>query len=54
MKLIRGTFLPWCGVIIYDTTTDILYHILVQKNPTTGAPFIEIKGKKVYKEDLIS
>lgn len=52
LKLIQGSFLEGCGVVVRNVETDGIYHLLVHKEKATGKLFVEIDEKKFYKEDM--
>lgn len=52
LKIIQGSFLDGCGVIVLDTKTDSIYHLLVHKEGETGRLFVEIGGKKYYESEV--
>lgn len=52
LKIVQGSFLEGCGVIVRDTETDNIYHLLVHKEKKTDRLFVEIGEKKYYKEDM--
>lgn len=51
-KVISGSFLKGCGVVVWDLETDKIYHTLVLRNKETGLLFAEISGKVHYKEEF--
>ena len=53
LKIVQGSFLEGCGVIVRDTETDNIYHLLVHKEQKTDRLFVEIGEKKYYKEKII-
>jgi len=50
LKLIQGSFLEGCGVIVRDA--DGIYHLIVHKEKGTDKLFVEIGEKKFYEEDI--
>lgn len=52
LKLIQGSFLEGCGVIVRNIETDGIYHLLVHKEKETDRLFVEINEQKFYKEDI--
>ena len=52
LKIIQGSFLEGCGVIVRNVETDGTYHLLVHKEKETDRLFVEIKEKKYYEEDI--
>lgn len=52
LKLIQGSFLEGCGVILRNVETDEIYHLLVHKEKATGKLFVEIREQKFYEEDI--
>ena len=53
LKIIQGSFIEGCGVIVNDTETDEFYHLLVHKEKETDKLFVEIGEKKYYEEGVI-
>ena len=52
LKLIQGSFLEGCGVIVRNVDTDGTYHLIVHKEKKTCKLFVEIGEQKFYKEDI--
>ena len=52
LKLIQGSFLKGCGVIVRNVETDGIYHLLVHKEKRTSKLFVEIGEQKFYEEDI--
>lgn len=52
LKLIQGSFLEGCGVIVRKENTDSMYHLLVHKEKKTDRLFVEIGEQKFYEEDI--
>lgn len=52
LKLIQGSFLEGCGVIVRNVETDKIYHLLVHKEKEADRLFVEIGGQKFYKEQI--
>lgn len=52
LKLIQGSFLEGCGVIVRNIKTDGIYHLLVHKEKGTDKLFVEISEQKFYEEDI--
>ena len=52
LKLIQGSFLEGCGVIVRDVITDAYFHLLVHKETESDRLFIEVCEQRFYKEDV--
>lgn len=52
LKLIQGSFLEDCGVIVRNIETDGIYHLIVHKEKGTSKLFVEISEQKFYEEDI--
>ena len=52
LKIIQGSFIEGCGVIVRDTETDNIYHLLVRKEKETDRLFVEIGEKKYYESEV--
>ncbi len=52
IKISSGSFLPGCGVVVWDLKTDNLYHLLVRTDGKGN--YIEIVEKRYYKEDIMA
>lgn len=52
LKIISGSFLEGCGVIVWNVETDGIYHLIVHKEKGTNKLFIEIGEQEFYEEDI--
>ena len=52
LKIIQGSFLEGCGVIVCDVETEKYYHLLVLKEKEADRLFVEIGENKYYEEDI--
>lgn len=52
LKLIQGSFLEGCGVVVRNVDTDGIYHLLVHKEKETDKLFVEIGEQKFYEEQI--
>lgn len=52
LKIIQGSFVDECGVIVRDTETDEFYHLLVHKEKETNKLFVVIGEKKYYESEV--
>lgn len=52
LKLVQGSFVEGCGVIVRNVDTDRIYHLLVHKERETDKLFVEIGEQKFYKEQI--
>lgn len=53
LKLIQGSFLEGCGVIVRNVETDKIYHLLVHKEKGTDRLFVEMNEQKFYKNEVL-
>ena len=53
LKLIQGSFLEGCGVIVRNVETDGIYHLIVHKEKKTDRLFVEIGEQKFYKNEVL-
>ena len=52
IKILSGTFEKGGGVIVYHGQSDNFYHLIVLEDKETGKPFVEIKNKQYFEEDI--
>lgn len=52
LKLIQGSFLEGCGVVVWDEERDNPYHLLVHKEKETDKLFVEIGEQKYYSAQI--
>ena len=52
IKILSGTFEKGCGVTVHHIQSNSFYHLIVCEDKETGKPFIEIKDKRYFKEDI--
>ncbi len=52
IKILSGTFEKGCGVTVHHIQSNSFYHLIVCEDKETKNQFIEIKGKRYFKEDI--
>lgn len=52
VKILSGTFEKGCGVLIHLMQSDNFYHLIVLEDKETGKPFVEIKNKQYFEDDI--
>ena len=52
LRLIQGSFLEGCGVIVRNIETDEIYHLIVHKEKETNRLFVEIGEHKYYSAQI--
>ena len=52
IKIICGSFIAGCGVVVCDSESDKYYHLVVLYDKEQDKPFIEIKGDRYYLEAI--
>lgn len=52
VKILSGTFEKGYGVLIHHIQSDNFYHLVVLEDKKTRRPFIEIRNKQYFEEDI--
>lgn len=52
IKILSGSFLEGCGVMVKDLRTNNFHHLLVLRDKKDGKLFVEIGNKQYFEEDI--
>lgn len=52
IKILSGSFLLGCGVIVHGLQSDGYYNLLVQNDKETGRLFVDLEGMQYFEEDI--
>lgn len=52
VRILSGTFEKGCGVLVHHIQSDNFYHLVVLEDKETRKPFIEIRNKQYFEEDI--
>ena len=52
IKILSGSFLLGCGVIVHGMQSGGYYNLLVLKDKETGRLFVDLEGMQYFEEDI--